>query len=235
LLCSYRINVLGFPGSPGGPYNAGLLDQRLAIQWINENIAGFGGDPNRITLIGQSAGAYAVDYYVDSYPNNSLIAGAIEESGTAFAGVIINQTNIAGTLDITAQAVGCGNSSSSVEAVMSCMKKANWQALLAASPSGVPTNSFWPTIDNKIIFENYTERSRVGEVAKVPLLIGNNDNESGLFGIDYLILNITDPLFGPQFDLVHSNCPAGQRANASIENDVPTWRYRWLEIFLICA
>jgi hypothetical protein len=92
------------------------------------------------------------------------------------------------------------------------MKKAKWEDLLIASPSGDPTPSFFPTIDDKIVFGNYTEKSLLGEVAKVPLLIGNNDYESGLFVIDFLIYNITDPVYGPYFDLVHINCPAGQRA-----------------------
>lgn len=231
-MCSYRLNVLGFPGSPGGPYNAALLDQRLAIEWIYENIAGFGGDPDRITLVGQSAGAYSVDFYTYAYPHNSLIAGTIQESGTAFAGFFINQTNIAEAWYTTTQGVGCGNSTSPVDAVMSCMKKVSWEDLLNASPRGDPTRSFWPTIDNKVIFENYTERSAMGEIAKVPILIGNNDNESGLFVIDFLIFNLSDPIgYGPHFDLVHITCPAGQRANASIENGLPTWRYRWFGDF----
>jgi hypothetical protein len=83
------------------------------------------------------------------------------------------------------------------------MKKAKWEDLLIASPSGDPTPSFFPTIDDKIVFGNYTEKSLLGEVAKVPLLIGNNDYESGLFVIDFLIYNITDPVYGPYFDL----CP----------------------------
>lgn len=222
---------MGFPGSPGGPYNVGLLDQRLAVEWIHENIAEFGGDPDRITLVGQSAGAYSVDFYTYAYPHKPLIAGTVQESGTAFAGFFITQANIAEAWYITAQAVGCANSSSPDETVMSCMKKANWQDLVAASPHVLPTQSFWPTIDNKIIFENYTQRSEIGEVAKVPLLIGNNDNESGLFEIELLIYNISDSLYGPHFDLVHITCPAGQRANASIQNDMPTWQYRWFGNF----
>ena len=53
---SYRVNVFGFPGLPGMAQNVGLLDQRLAIEWVRDNIAAFGGDPTRITIFGQSAG-----------------------------------------------------------------------------------------------------------------------------------------------------------------------------------
>ena len=55
MICSYRVNILGFPGVPGVPgvaQNPGLLDQRLAVEWVERNIAGFGGDPRRITLFG---------------------------------------------------------------------------------------------------------------------------------------------------------------------------------------
>lgn len=53
---SYRLNIFGFPGLPGMEQNVGLLDQRLAIEWVHKNIAAFGGDPSRITIFGQSAG-----------------------------------------------------------------------------------------------------------------------------------------------------------------------------------
>jgi carboxylesterase type B len=52
---NYRVNVFGFPGLPGLPgvaQNAGLLDQRLAVEWVHENIEAFGGDPRRITIFG---------------------------------------------------------------------------------------------------------------------------------------------------------------------------------------
>ncbi|CAI7602712.1 unnamed protein product [Penicillium pancosmium] len=63
---NYRLNVFGFPNAPGlepSKRNLGLQDQRLAIEWIYDNIAQFGGDPERIILFGQSVGAASADIY----------------------------------------------------------------------------------------------------------------------------------------------------------------------------
>lgn len=58
---NYRVGFFGLPGNPDGRTNLGLLDQRLAVEWVRDNIAAFGGDPDRITLFGQSAGGSSVD------------------------------------------------------------------------------------------------------------------------------------------------------------------------------
>ncbi len=58
---SYRLSMLGFPGKPNIPNNLALLDQRLAMGWVLENIESFGGDTSRITLCGQLGGAVSVD------------------------------------------------------------------------------------------------------------------------------------------------------------------------------
>ena len=60
---NYRLGIFGFSGAPGLTQNVGLLDQRLAVEWVRDNIAGFGGDPNRITIFGHSAGGASTDYY----------------------------------------------------------------------------------------------------------------------------------------------------------------------------
>lgn len=81
---NYRVNVFGFPNAKGldNETNFGLLDQRLAVEWVSENIANFGGDPSKITLWGQSAGATATDEYLFAWPDNPIIRASISSSGT---------------------------------------------------------------------------------------------------------------------------------------------------------
>jgi acetylcholinesterase len=83
---NYRVNIFGFPNAAGlnqSELNVGLLDQRAGMQWIHDNIAAFGGDTSRISMWGQSAGAFSVDMYNFAYPNNSYLAGHIMDSGSA--------------------------------------------------------------------------------------------------------------------------------------------------------
>lgn len=84
---NYRLGMWGFLQTPGlvaeGSSNAGLMDQRLALRWIQENIAAFGGDPDQVVIWGESAGAQSIAYHLFSYDgrDDGLYRGAIMESG----------------------------------------------------------------------------------------------------------------------------------------------------------
>ena len=87
--CNYRLGILGFLAHPalsaesphGVSGNYGMLDQIAALKWVKRNIAAFGGDPDRITIMGQSAGAMSVQTLVTSPLSKDLVAGAIIQSG----------------------------------------------------------------------------------------------------------------------------------------------------------
>lgn len=89
ITCNYRLNIFGFLAHPDlsaeasykASGNYGLLDQLAALQWVQQNIAVFGGDPKKITIAGESAGSISVSYQMASPLAKGLIAGAIGESG----------------------------------------------------------------------------------------------------------------------------------------------------------
>jgi carboxylesterase type B len=74
---NYRVNVFGFANSPAlrieGSLNAGLLDQRLALGWVQSNIAAFGGNPRNVTLFGESSGATSIGLHLTSNAGNGEI------------------------------------------------------------------------------------------------------------------------------------------------------------------
>lgn len=86
---NYRVGGWGFLGSKevaaAGESNIGLFDQRLALKWIQENIRSFGGDPNQVTISGESAGAFSVGYHLTGFngKHDNLFRAAILQSGNA--------------------------------------------------------------------------------------------------------------------------------------------------------
>ncbi|KAF4336107.1 triacylglycerol lipase V precursor [Fusarium beomiforme] len=187
----YRLNLLGLPNAAGlaekgKNLNLALLDQRLAVEWVRDNIAHFGGDPNRITLWGESAGAYATDGYLFAWSQDPIVKGVIADSGNALAieGSLGDARNHS-TFSIAAKHLGCGNLSPEKE--LKCMRQVPERKLkeyLQADPGrgGAADDGlgFSLIVDNATVFANYTERITPGSSkfpAEIPLLIGTNTNE----------------------------------------------------------
>ncbi|XP_019497313.1 PREDICTED: bile salt-activated lipase [Hipposideros armiger] len=105
---NYRVGPLGFlsTGDPNLPGNYGLRDQHMAIAWVKRNIAAFGGDPNNITIFGESAGGASVSLQILSPYNKGLIRRAISQSGVALTPWAIQKNPLFWAKRI-AKKVGC--------------------------------------------------------------------------------------------------------------------------------
>lgn len=226
---NYRVSIFGFPGNPSTRPNLGLLDQRLAVEWVRDNIAGFGGDPERITLVGQSAGGGSVDHYSYAWTSDPIVKAFIPMSGTATAfGLPFNVTAYDNWFNTTA-ACGCGNAQDDPAKVYECMfsKPASeivsniTRNTVTDAASGLP---FSPTVDEELVFSNYAERKPIS----APVLIGNTDFETGLFRLLAPTLPVT---FWPLMNDIAFDCPAALRAAVSVQHGNPTWRYRWFGDF----
>jgi carboxylesterase type B len=136
--------------------------------------------------------------------------------------------------------IGCGSAMSDATSVLSCMRTANSSLILAAvarlaatsSNTAALPNTFTPTIDSTVVFSDYPSRSLSGNFIKVPILMGNNDNEAGIFRVgDILSGNYYPPAYYNTFNLKKFVCPCANRANVSVYNKVSTWRYRWFGVY----
>lgn len=208
------------------------MDQRLAVEWVQENIANFGGDPTRITLFGQSAGAASVDYYSYAHASDPIVAGVIAQSGTVqLSGLpYAANTSAANWYAVTA-ALGCGDATSNSTATTACMRALPYETILAAIPtSGLSAifSAFGPTVDNVTVFADYSERTP----ASVPMLLGSNDYEPGTWKTQLALSNLTYPDYlWDEMNLAGFTCIAGARANFSVAAGNPTWRYRFHGVF----
>ena len=118
---NYRVNIFSFPNARGlnGSTNFGLQDQRKAVEWVSENIAAFGGDPSKITLWGQSAGAGATDQYLFSFYQDPIIRASISSSGVAIGRA--SNSDYAGTnFTFVAKSLGCDFCDAKLE--LECMR-----------------------------------------------------------------------------------------------------------------
>jgi para-nitrobenzyl esterase len=184
---NYRLGVLGFlyfdsetSKQAGFENNLGIQDQIAALQWVKENIAAFGGNPNQVTIFGESAGGTSVETLLACPTVKGLFKGAIAESGPAailwqpatakeltnkylsFLGVSPNNLQVLKTLHVDT------------------LKKAE-DKLLEYMVKETSTRVFSPTIDGQLIVSDIFTCLSPKQTGNVALLIGTNKDESSIF------------------------------------------------------
>ena len=184
---NYRLGIFGWLGGKeiaaathdGSSGNFGTQDQRAGMVWVQKNIAAFGGDPKRVLLFGESAGASAVSTHVVSERSKGLFVAAAIESG-AFAHW--NSMPLAGAQALYSgvqEAAGCHN--------LACLVKMDWAKLYsfgtaATSPCKYHT-SYEPVVDGIELTANVWELAKAGagSIKTLPIIMGSNRDEGGAY------------------------------------------------------
>ncbi|KAF7865532.1 uncharacterized protein EAF02_009955 [Botrytis sinoallii] len=225
---NYRVNIFGFSGDSTGPTsNYGMLDQRLAIEWVYNNIANFGGDPSRITLFGQSAGSCSIDYYSYAHPQDPIVSAMIMQSGTIPSLPTFSSSEAFSSWRNTSSSLGCGDASVDPDSVIQCMRNPNLTTAAILQIAHLYT--FLPSIDESLVFSDYPARAAAGNLTTLPLLIGNTNNEAAVFAAQSLMSG--HPIDIPQMTNSTFACPTAARANVSTAAGAKTWRYRYFGDF----
>ncbi len=190
---NYRLGIFGFFTHPllssesehGVSGNYGMLDQIAALKWVKNNIAQFGGDPDRITIFGQSAGAMSVQTLVTSPLSRDLISGAIIQSG----GGISDRPILGGSALETAQQSGktlmdwAGCSSLEQMRALSTDELFNLPSEYMARTGERIRITTSPVVDGYALPETFSEAALAGRISDVPYMIGGTSGDMAGLGV----------------------------------------------------
>ncbi|KFZ11966.1 hypothetical protein V502_07329 [Pseudogymnoascus sp. VKM F-4520 (FW-2644)] len=170
---NYRTNVFGFSGSPEipkGQQNSGFLDQRMALQWVQDNIAQFGGDPTRVTIFGESAGGVSVKQLLAQPPSPLPFHAAIMESEQA----VLPGTALA-SYNALLRKYNCYDETSPI----ACLQKVSATTLKAL----IMENDYFfnPVNDHVTFTSDVRPNLQSRSFAKVPFFMGTNADEGRVF------------------------------------------------------
>ncbi|KAF9810804.1 hypothetical protein IEO21_06784 [Rhodonia placenta] len=193
---NYRLNAFGFLASEevenAGLTNIGMRDLRFAMEWVNKYISSFGGDPDKVTIWGESAGSFAVglQMIMNNGDAQGLFRAAVMESGSAYA--LRNVSAAQGYYDLLVNYTGCSGQADT----LACLREAPAEQIVEAVNLTPTTfnytghNLAWqPRLDRDLFVRNPQHSLLMGLYTKVPIISGDCDDEGTLFSLGNL--NIT--------------------------------------------
>ncbi|WP_335937496.1 carboxylesterase/lipase family protein [Streptomyces sp. PTD5-9] len=176
---NYRLGVEGFGVFPDAPANRGLLDQIAALTWVRENIAAFGGDPDLVTLCGESAGAIGIAALLAAPRAKGLFRRAVLQSGAPTAlppGAAARRTT-----ELIARRLGVAATAGALAAVD---RERLLDAQTEVTSGGSPLtggNSFQIVVDGDLLPRHPLDALLDGAAGEVDLLMGSNSEEYRLW------------------------------------------------------
>ncbi|KAJ5101233.1 hypothetical protein NUU61_003455 [Penicillium alfredii] len=221
---NYRVGALGFLASESvrknGDLNAGLLDQRKALHWVQKYIRQFGGNPNHVVIHGDSAGAGSVAHHLTAYggQNTTLFVGAVAES--SFWPTLRTVAEMEFQYERFARDVGCH----SADDVLACLRATDIKTIQMANvarpfPGGssapIPLWYFLPVVDGTLIPGRLYSLFDQGQFIAVPLMVSDDTNEGTSFAYDatnqlevaQFMKNNYPGLSGLQLNAIHKAYP----------------------------
>ena len=186
---NYRVGAEGFLYLGDGIANLGLLDQVAALEWVKDNIAAFGGDPDNVTIFGESAGALSVGTLLSMHCAQGLFRRAIAQSGAAHN---VNSATTAQRIGrMLAEKLGVPATRKAIAAVpveRLLAAQAELRNDLVAHPEperwgevAVNMLPWQPVVDGEVIVARPVDRMAAGASTGIDLLIGTNTDEQRLF------------------------------------------------------
>lgn len=186
---NYRLGAFGFSAGPtfgqhDGTANVGLLDQKAALEWTKAHIRSFGGNPDQITVAGESAGASSIMFHMTSTANTKLVFNRAIAQSPAFL-PLFQPTELDEIYANFTILAGCSNPSSGTE--LDCLRSAPMDRLISANKEQINhnpvygTSVYGPSVDYGYVHGLPTIEILRGNAPKIPMLLSFVGNESAIF------------------------------------------------------
>ncbi|XP_072015175.1 cholinesterase 1-like [Amphiura filiformis] len=198
---NYRVGAFGFlaTGDSSAPGNQGLYDQAMALQWVQDNIATFGGDPNQVTIFGNSAGGGSVSLHLLSPVSRSLFQRAgIQSAGITAPWNYITQEEALERAKLLARSLGCLKDTNGdvqdIPDMIKCLQDVDANELWAAYPGSRYFMDFFylPVYDGIFLPTDPDDAQDQGSFKRCELIVGSNSNEGNIFFPFYEVPGFTE-------------------------------------------